>query len=595
MKHRFVIILLILIQSTLAQDIKFTATAPKVVEAGEIFRLSFTVNARGESFIGPLLNNFEYSGPSTSSNFSTQIINGKTKQTASYSYNYTLRAKKEGKFTIGPSKITVDGKQYQTKPVTIDVVKGRAQTTNPNQQADIDNNQISDKDLYTKILISNTNVFKGQHILATIKIYTRLNLGGLGDHTFPSYNGFWSQELPVAQQVTLQRENINGEIFNVGVIKKTLLFPQRTGEIIIDPFEITCAIRKQSKSRSIFDDFFGSVQTTNKRIASPLVKINVKDLPDGQPASYEGAVGQFSLKSSIDRNEVKANEAITLKVILSGNGNLKLIDPLEFEFPPDFEIFEPKVQDNYQATETGLRGIKTFEYLVIPRHAGEFNIPPVEFSYFDPVSNSYKSRKTASYELKVLKGDTGAGDVIISGFSKEDIKYIGSDIRYIRTGEIKLKKQGNIIFGSFKFYLAYIIPLIITLIVLFYRKRVMSKRSDTQLQKNRLASKVSRKRLKKASAFLKDEKREEFCNEILKALWGYLGDKLGIPTSDISRDIVKDELNRREVDEEAINSFTEVIDSCEYDRYAPAGESVHSEIIYKKAAETISRLEQQIK
>jgi len=526
-----ILISLLLIKSLTAQEVRFTAVAPKVVAVGEVFRLSFTVNAVGEQFIAPTFRDFDSQGPSTSSNYSTQIINGKTSQSVSFSYNYTLRAKREGKTTIGPAKITVEGKVYQTNMLTLDVVKGQApaqqQAAQPSGQTSGQTGVITDQELFARIVVSKTSVFKGEHLLATIKIYTKLDLGGFRDFKLPSYNGFWSQEITTPQQINLRRENVKGQIYNVGVIKKTLLFPQRSGEIIIDPFEIECVVRKKPRTRSVFNDFFGGYETINKSITSPPVKINIKELPDGGPAGFKGAVGQFSLNSSIDKTEAKANEAITLRITISGNGNLKLIDPLDLKFPPDFEVYDPKVSNNFQSSETGLKGNISFEYLMIPRHSGDYKIPSGEFNYFDPKSGSYKKANSRAFNIKVLRGDPGAGDVVVSSISKEDVKFLGSDIRYIRTDDINLKKKGSVLFGNIKFYLAYIIPLLFFLFILILRKDYIKKRADTRLLLNRRANKVSRKRLKQASLFLKENKREEFCNEVLKAFWGYLSDKTG--------------------------------------------------------------------
>lgn len=578
-----------------AQEVNFTALAPKIVAVDEVFRLSFTVNAIGEQFIAPSFRDFDSQGPSTSSNYSTQIINGKTKQSVSYSYNYTLRAKRLGKITIGPASITVEGKEYKTSLLTVDVVKSQTPEKKQSDQPARQTDQINDGDLYTRIEVSKRNLYKGEHFLVTIKIYTRLDLARFNDIKLPSYNGFWSQEISTPQQINLQRENVKGKIYNVGVIKKTLLFPQRTGDIVIDPFEIECVIRKQSRSRSVFNDFFGGFESVNKRITSPPVTIKIKELPDGAPANFKAAVGQFSLNSEIDKNEVKANEAITLRITISGNGNLKLIDPLDLKFPPDFEVYDPKVSNNFKSSEAGLRGNISFEYLMIPRHPGDYKIPSVEFNYFDPKSNSYKKANSKVFDIKVLQGEPGAGDVVVSSISKEDVKFLGSDIRYIRTDEIKLKKKGSVLFGNIKFYLAYIIPLTFFLFILIIRRDYIKKRADTRLLLYRRANKVSRKRLKQASLFLKENKREEFCNEVLKAFWGYLSDKLGIPKVDLSKDSVTDELNKFNVDETTISSFMEVIDNCEFDRYSPAGETTKSEAIYNKAANIISKLEQQLK
>ncbi|MFC2097138.1 BatD family protein [Bacteroidota bacterium] len=591
-----ILLFIFLIQGIFAQDVQFNCTSPNVVGLTEVFRLTYTVNTQEENFTPPQIKDFDYNGPSKSSSYNTQIINGKTEQTVLFSYIFTLRAKKVGKFTIGPATITVKGKKYKTKPVTIEVVKGQAPAAEATPQNQNNSNEISSKDLFTRINVSKQNVYKGEYLLAVLKVYTALNLAGFNDSKFPSYDGFWSQEIPTPTQITLQRENINGIIYNVGVIRKTLLFPQRNGEIVIEPFELECLIRKQNTSRSIFDNFFGSSESIKKRIISPGVTIIVTDFPiEGRPGSFKNAVGQFTVMSSLDKQEVKANEAITLTITVSGTGNLKLIDPFNIEFPPDFEVYDPKVTNNNRNTEAGQQGNISFEYLIIPRHAGDYKIPASEFSYFNPLSDSYNRTSSRAFDIKVLKGDPGTGDVVISGFSKEDVKYLGSDIRYIRTDDFKLKKKGNSLFGSISFYLAYIVPLLVFILVLIFRRAYIKKRSDTILLRNKQANKISKKRLKKASVYLKENKREEFCSEVLRALWGYLSDKLSIATSELSKDFVEAELHKLEVDEQTTISFMEVINNCEYDKYSPEGQSTTSEEIYKNAIYIISELEKQLK
>ncbi len=595
--HRTLIILLTLLSTTICaqNDIKFTASAKKVVAIGEQFRLTYELNAKGSNFKPPDLKNFNIlSGPNASKFRQQQFINGKMTKSFSYTYSYILQATKQGKFTISHAEITANKKKHKSNPVNIEVVRGTApksaqQTTTPATTTTV---PADSKDLFVKVTVNKKNVYQGEHIIATIKIYTRLNLAGFNEIKFPSFNGFWTQDIETPDQISLQRENVNGQIYNVGVFRKTILFPQRSGELTIEPFEIECVIRQKIKPRSYF---FSSYQTIKKKVKSSPIKIHVKPLPANKPEYFKAAVGNFKMQATIDKQDVKANDAITLKVKISGNGNLKLIEPLKIDFPPDFETYDPKIINNLKNTTSGVTGSKTFEYLIIPRHAGNFRIPPIVFSFFAPKTKQYKTITSDEFKIHVEKADEGEATTIITGLSKEDLKFIGSDIHFIKTNNFNLLKKGKHLFGSLMFYLSYLIALIIFFVIFILLRKKIKQNANLMLVKNRRAKKVSKKRLKAALSYLKQKNNEQFYNEVLRAFWGYLSDKLSIPVSELSKDSAANTLKNYNIDNALITQFMNVIDTCEYARYAPLTEASQMDNLYSQAINTIRNLEQKLR
>ncbi|MGQ8335495.1 BatD family protein [Sunxiuqinia sp. A32] len=584
-----------------ADNVKFTMSGPNVVSVGEQFRLSFTLNERGTDLQLPDMSNFEVlMGPSTSTSFSSQIINGKVTQSNSYSYTFILRAKKEGSFTIRPGSIKVDGKVYESNELDIQVVKAKASSgsqQSTQQQQSTSTASLDKDDLFVKVDLDKRNVFKGEQIIATVKIYVAptVPITSFDDVKLPSYEGFWTQEIDIPSQISFSREVYDNKIYQVGILKKTILFPQQTGKIKIDPFEITCLVRQRVRQqRSFFDDFFDNYRTIPAKVVSDPVNISVKELPS-PPASFYGAVGNFDFSASMDKTNLKANEAVTLSVKISGNGNLRLIEAPKLELPSDFEVYDPKTTDNLNASDNGLRGSKTFEYLFIPRFAGEYTIPAVQFAYFNPATGKYVYKKSSEFTINVAKGDDEQTATVTSAFSKEDVRYIGKDIRYIKQNQYKLKSKATTFYGSLAFYLSYLGSALLFLIVtLVYRKK-LKENANLQLVRNKQANKVARKRLKTASVFLKQQKAEEFYEAILKAFWGYLSDKLNIPVADLNRENAVSSLQKRQVTIELTDELNSLIDSCEFARYAPSASGVTMDEVYNKSASLMGKLEKQIR
>jgi hypothetical protein len=551
------------------ESILLTAEGPKVMAVGEVARLAYSINAKAEAFTGPKIDGFLFSGPMLSTNMSTQIINNQVSQSVSYTYNYNIQATVEGVFTIPSASAVVKGKTYSCDPVKIEVVKGN-QDKQQGAKSGGSSDGVSPEDLFVKIDVDRNQVYKGEQIFATIKIYTRITLARFGEIKMPAFGGFWNQEIPTSEQVSLERTNYNGRIYNVGTIRKTILVPQKIGKINIEPFEIECFVNIQRKGqRSPFDDFFGNYETVSKRVKSTPVEITVKPFPDNQPAGFNGAVGKFTITTGIDKQDVKTNEAITLKVNVKGNGNIKLIELPAFRFPADLEVYDPKIIDNIDAGSNGITGSKSFEYLIIPRHAGSFEIPAWSFSYFDPAAVSFKTFTSDIMRINVTKGVNDSETTIVSTPGKEDIRVIGQDIRFIKTGKPNFKVRGDHFFASTGFIFSYIILLLLFIAVILYFRSRFKNLADVEGSRFRKANAISRKRLAIARKFLESSSRDEFLEALTKALWGYVSDKFNIDFSNLNRDNIRDLLMNRGVDEGTITDFIETIDNAEFLRFAP--------------------------
>ena len=586
-----------------SQDVEFVAATRSMVAVGEQFRIVFSISAKCTNFKAPSMETFNVlMGPSTSQSTSMQIINGQMSQSVNYSYTYILQATTEGKYTFEPAEAVVNGKTYKSNQVAIEVVKGNVNSNqqnnqNQNQNQNNTNGNISDNDIFVRVNLNKTNVYQGEQIVATISIYTKLNLVGFEDMKFPSFKGFWSDDIENPTQIQLKQEKYNGTIYNVGVLKKTLLTPQRSGDIVIEPYDLTCVVQqKVNRGRqSFFDDFFGNYQNVRKKLTSPQVTVHVKSLPQNKPAGFSGAVGDFSLKANLDRNDVKMNEAIAYSIKLSGTGNLKLTELPKIEFPTDFEQYDPKTTNNINASANGTSGSKTINYLLIPRHPGDYKIPSVDFSYFDIKSQSYKTLSTPEFSIHVSKDSVSSGGSIVSEFSKEDVRFIGSDIHFIKTKDSELKEKGSYLISEPYFYIGYPISLGLFIFIILWRRKQIKQNADIASVKNRKANKVAQKRLQLSNKYLKENKKDEFYEEMTKALWGYLSDKLMIPIADFSKEKASSELSKKGISEETITQLSSIIDTCEFARFSPISDNSEMNNIYNNASELIGKLENNLK
>ena len=589
-----------------ADKVRFVAEAADVVVSGDQVRLVFTVNSQDiKDFRAPSIKGFDVlMGPSRSQQSSIQIINGKRTSSSSTAFTYILLAGSPGTYTIPAASVEVNGEKVFSNAISIKVLpqdqnsgnsgnnRGGSASSSRSQAA---GSRISANDLFITATASKTTVHEQEAILLTYKVYTVVNLRQLYGK-MPDLKGFHTQEVELPQQKTFTLEHYKGRNYNTTVWSQYVLFPQQTGKLEIPSITFDGVVAQQTVSDDPFDAFFngGGYVEVKKKITTPKVVINVQPLP-AKPAGFSGAVGEFKLASSINATDVKTNDAVTIKLTLSGTGNMKLIGTPEVKFPQDFEIYDPKVTDDYKLTNSGLTGTKTFEYLAIPRHAGNFTIPAVEFTYFDLKSNSYKTLKTEAYNLKVAKGQGNADQVISDFTNKESVKMLGKDIRFIKLGDSSLRPKGDFFFGTVGYYLCYLIPLLLFVVfAVIYRQKALDNANVAKV-KTKKANKVATRRMKLAGKLLAENKKNEFYDEVLKALWGYISDKLSIPVSQLSKDNIEAELTNYGVQEALIAEFIGVLNECEYARYAPGNENEAMDKVYSASVEVISKMENSIK
>ena len=589
-----------------ADKVRFVAEAADVVVSGDQVRLVFTVNSQDiKDFRAPSIKGFDVlMGPSRSQQSSIQIINGKRTSSSSTAFTYILLAGSPGTYTIPAASVEVNGEKVFSNAISIKVLpqdqnsgnsgnNGGGSASSSRSQAA--GSRISANDLFITATASKTTVHEQEAILLTYKVYTVVNLRQLYGK-MPDLKGFHTQEVELPQQKTFTLEHYKGRNYNTTVWSQYVLFPQQTGKLEIPSITFDGVVAQQTISDDPFDAFFngGGYVEVKKKITTPKVVINVQPLP-AKPAGFSGAVGEFKLASSINATDVKTNDAVTIKLTLSGTGNMKLIGTPEVKFPQDFEIYDPKVTDDYKLTNSGLTGTKTFEYLAIPRHAGNFTIPAIEFTYFDLKSNSYKTLKTEAYNLKVAKGQGNADQVISDFTNKESVKMLGKDIRFIKLGDSSLRPKGDFFFGTVGYYLCYLIPLLLFVVfAVIYRQKALENANVAKV-KTKKANKVATRRMKLAGKLLAENKKNEFYDEVLKALWGYISDKLSIPVSQLSKDNIEAELTNYGVQEALIAEFIGVLNECEYARYAPGNENEAMDKVYSASVEVISKMENSIK
>lgn len=589
-----------------ADKVRFVAEAADVVVSGDQVRLVFTVNSQDiKDFRAPSIKGFDVlMGPSRSQQSSIQIINGKRTSNSSTAFTYILLAGSPGTYTIPAASVEVNGEKVFSNAISIKVLpqdqnsgnsgnNGGGSASSSRSQAA--GSRISANDLFITATASKTTVHEQEAILLTYKVYTVVNLRQLYGK-MPDLKGFHTQEVELPQQKTFTLEHYKGRNYNTTVWSQYVLFPQQTGKLEIPSITFDGVVAQQTVSDDPFDAFFngGGYVEVKKKITTPKVVINVQPLP-AKPAGFSGAVGEFKLASSINATDVKTNDAVTIKLTLSGTGNMKLIGTPEVKFPQDFEIYDPKVTDDYKLTNSGLTGTKTFEYLAIPRHAGNFTIPAVEFTYFDLKSNSYKTLKTEAYNLKVAKGQGNADQVISDFTNKESVKMLGKDIRFIKLDDPSLRPKGDFFFGTVGYYLCYLIPLLLFVVfAVIYRQKALENANVAKV-KTKKANKVATRRMKLAGKLLAENKKNEFYDEVLKALWGYISDKLSIPVSQLSKDNIEAELTNYGVQEVLIAEFIGVLNECEYARYAPGNENEAMDKVYSASVEVISKMENSIK
>lgn len=568
-----------------AQSVEFNAFAPRVVEKGEQFRIQYTINNDAKGLKIDFDNSVKVlMGPSVSTSTSTQYSNGKISSKKEKTYTYIAVINKIGVYRINPALIKVKGKKVESNALSIKVVKGKPKQNKKTASG------VSGNNLFVRVEVDKRSLFIGESAVVSFKFYSQVAVSRVGSYKFPSMNGFLSKDIQIPQNINLNREEINGEIYNVGVLRKMVIFPQHTGLIRIDPFKIDFYVRKQVSSDDFFDDFFGNYQDVKVHRISKPINIKVKELPTiNQPSDFYGTVGNFDLRSTISKDSVKANDAVTLRVKLRGNGNLKLIEPLNIDFPADFEVYEPKTVQNIKQTTRGSKGYVSFEYVFVPRSEGNFTIPSSRFVYYDLSKKKYVILKTKSFNLKVKKGKhINTENNVVASFVKEDVKLIGKDIRYINTSKTRLFEKNNF-YINYVWYLLILLMLITSIYTLLLSKR-RKNNSDISRVKNKRANKLARKRLKVAYEQVKSGNKEKFYDEILKAILGFTSDKMLIVQSELSRDNVSEVLAKNGIEDSIIKEYLELIDMCEFARYAPVGSESQLDVVYERVRKLLIKL-----
>lgn len=598
---------------------KLTATASaKTMGLNNSIQVTYSLSGgKSESFQKPSFTNFSVIGTSrTSGGGVTMIVNGKVVQNGggSESWIYTIVPEKTGNFSIEPAKVKVNGQWISSNSLTIEVTNTGKNTNTQQQNKQSQQTQTADAsatDLFVKVQADKTSVLQGEQLTVTYKIYTRVPISQYSIQKLPSFSGFWSYDLlKNRDKVNQYEETINGQKYTVAEIRKVALFPQKAGKLSIEPLEVECIaqILVKKKANNPFGNFFNDpffndpffqnaftsgYQEVKKTLKSNSLSISVSDLPANKPEDFCGLVGSLSMSAKLDKTEVKANEAVNLTITLNGKGNLNLIDNLNVEFPPDFEVYDPQLSENISSGNE-ISGSKTFTYLIIPRTPGNYTLKPITLSYYNKNNKSYESLTSGELNLKVGKGD-GSGGAYISSAGKEDIKYIGSDIKFIENKDFEVYPIGYFFFGSGLYFILLLIPLLLFIAFVILMRRYIKLQSNASLLRHKRATKVALKRLKQANEFMHATQREPFYQELSKALWGYVCDKFSIPLSELSLDTARETLAGKNIEEVIRNKFIEILNDCEFARFAPAEASKGMETLYNEALEIITKTERELR
>ena len=602
---------------TLAQT-TFSVKVPTIVGVGEPFRVEFIANGVIESFEAPSFEGFNIiAGPSTSRGTDIKYVNGELSKTITHTYTFVVVAEKKGNSKIGAASATIDGSVYNTRSTPIEVAvdrsnggssqsssssSGQSGQSGQSRQTRQPSSQIQKDDIILRAEPSRSTVYKGEPVLVALKLYTRAQVSNLTSFRPATFNGFWQQEVPMVPK-EMVRATLNGKIYETTTLKEFLLFPQKSGKLKIESMDISLIAVVINENAgggggSLFDSFFGGMSSyinVEKEAKSAPVTINVKELPSGAPASFNGAVGEFTMSAKLNENKMSANASGSINLTVSGSGNLPLISTPDIELPGAFELYPSKTKDNYKVVGSNVKGSKRFDYPFIARSEGEFTLPPVKFTYFSTSKKQYVTLSSADFNLDVLKDITG-GDVganVINGVSKKELKILGKDIHFIKIGDSDLSPKGDFIIGSLGYLLALFITVILFVISLFYLNKRIKELRDTVRVKSKKANKVARTRLKAAKRYMGDNMDNEFYSEMLRALSGYISDKLNIEVAKLSKEYIKEQLELKNVVSADIDQLLNTISNCEFAQYAPSA-SVKMGDIYNQTLNLIGRLESKL-
>ncbi|HWR74672.1 MAG TPA: BatD family protein, partial [Bacteroidales bacterium] len=580
-----------------AQEMTVTVDSPPSAAAGERFRIVYVINSSDGRFMPPAFDpSFTVSGPQSSTSRNVQWINGEMTSTSTTTLIYYIVASAPGKYTVPPAQYETKKLTVMSAPVEIEITAAGAAPVQSARQGNRQEQQApaSGSELSLRLLLNTREVYVGQPVTATLKLYTRINLSGINELKYPDFKGFLREDIETPPLKSLESEVIDGVQYGTGVLQRFVLYPQISGELRVDTVHITALVQKRTGvsdpffSDPFFDNFFSNVTTVAMKVSTRPAVIKVKPLPDPQPADFHGAVGSFELNSSLSKTEVEVNDAMTYTLTLSGTGNLNLAGEPVINFPQGIEKYDPKVTVKSSGTSTGT---KTFEFLLIPRNTGTFELPPVSYTVFDPTQEKYITLRTTGYTVKVT-GSAGGGEVSTPVFVPgEDVKYLGQDIRYIRNGESRLDLLSSPLVSRTYYWLWFVFAIFLTAVILLLRREQMKRNADIKGLRNRKASKVARRRLTKTRSLLDTGKPEMANAELAKALWGYLGDKLAIAPSDLTKDKCYAALRASRVEEGLITELDLILSATEYSRYSPSSEGESPAGLYKRAAVLIGKLD----
>lgn len=594
------------------EKVTFETNAPMLVSAGEAFRIEFALNAKPDdnSFVPPSFDGFDVlAGPAVSQGSSIRIINGEMSKSVNYTITYVLLPQKSGDFRIGAAEAKVKDKVYRTRETIVEVrdnssgdASGEGQSAN--RQQDDDNaspeskagNQIGKDDLMLRLALSRRNVYKGEPIRATLKLYSRVNVVGSEGAKMPTFNGFWSQELETEQGPF--RETVGGKVYEAYNIAEYLLYPQQNGTLRIEPSELTVVVQVVLQSNRGFDPFFGGgheIYNLRRKLVTPEVTVSVKDFPAGAPASFTGAVGKYTMEAKLSTDRLEANSAATATVKISGTGNLNFLQAPKLELPTSFELYDVKSDESLRTNGSGNTGYRRFEYPFIARAEGDYTIPPIEFAYFNPETEKYVTLSSQAFRIAITpdRNGGGASQGVTTVAKKEDVRLLGNDIRFIKLGSPALRSHVTpLVLSPLYFIVAAAILILFAAVYAAMRKHIRDSR-NTALVKGRRANKVAVQRFRTAAKYMKEQNRHAFYEEMLRALWGYLSDRFNIPVADLTKESVREELARRGAHDEA-RLITEIISECEEAQYSPSA-SVRMDEVYAEGIDIISRIESAIK
>ena len=606
---------LAIFSASAAEKVTFEANSPLTVAVGEPFRVEFALNAMPDdgTFKAPAFEGFDViAGPAEARGQSIQIVNNAMTRVINYTITYVLVPQGAGNVTVGAAEIAVEGTTYRTKPLAIEVVDegkapgggGSAAGGQPQRREEASSesaaqSKVAKDDILLRAIVSRTSVFKGEPLRVTFKLYERVPVVGYNDVKFPSFNGFWAQELNT-ENARRERETFNGKVYETLVAKEYLLYPQQAGTLVIEPAEITAVAQVIIQSRRSLDPFFGGGHdfvNVPRKVQSPRINVTVKPLPTGAPASFSGAVGSFTMDAVLPQERLAANSAATYTVKISGTGNLTFVQAPKLTLPASFEQYNVKTTESINTSAAGISGYRQFEYPFIARAEGTYEVEPVEFSYFDPARMQYMTLKSKALELEITPDAKGGGDALVvqgRGMSKEEVKLLGQDIRFIKLGSPQLRSVREPFLFSAAYWVLFFGILILFAMVYVALRRQIRESQNVALLRGKRANKVAVQRFRAAKRYMEEQNRHAFYEEMLRALWGYMSDKFNIPVANLTKENVREELHKRGVSSEESQRFTAIITKCDEAQYSPAASARMTEV-YGEGVDIISRIEAMIK